>query len=354
LTDIATRQEALEALAAQAGKNPVALMRIAQEMLATRPQRAAALALEILRMKPPQRIATAAKNLLGDMTPDWHFRIVRDHKRNAAYDAALRKAVGPQSRVLDIGSGTGLLAMMAARAGAAEVFTCEQNAAVAEAAERVLEANGFAGRIKLIGKHSSELDLDRDLGGPIDVLVSEIVSNNLIGEGCLAVMEEAAPWLKPDGRMIPQAGIVRVALAWSEAARKHAMGKAEGFDLSPFNTLAVRAREHAVGDPEIEIRSSTADLMRFDFLSGGPFRPQETRATVVSDGRPANGIVQWILLQMDDTIVYENHPGPGVQSCWAALFYPLDEILESSSGEEVRIVGTHDRTSLFLWVENTG
>lgn len=352
--DRAARHEALETLARNAKNNPRALLHIAQEMIATRPRRAAALAIEILGMEPPVPIATAAEALLKDMAPRWHFVIVRDSARNAAYDQALRGAVTPQSRVLDIGSGTGLLAMMAARAGAAEVFTCEQNAAVAEGARRVLEANGLGDRVRLIGKHSSKLDLDRDLGGPLDVLVSEIVSNNLIGEGCLAVMEEAARWLKPEGRMIPQAGTVRVALAWSDVAESEDMGTVEGFDLSAFNMLGEAARQHQVGDPRIDLRSSSTDLMQFDFRSGGPFRAHEARATVIADGRPANGVIQWIRLNMDDHIVYENQPAPGAKSCWAALFYRLPEIVKRPAGEAVRIAGTHDRVSLFIWVEAAG
>lgn len=352
--DVAARYEALEALARKAKNNPRALLHIAQAMIATRPRRAAALAIEILAMRPPVPIATAAEALLKDMVPSWHFVITRDSARNAAYDQALRRSVTPQSRVLDIGSGTGLLAMMAARAGAAEVFTCEQNAAVAEGAKRVLEANGLGDRVRLIGKHSSEIDLERDLGGPVDVLVSEIVSNNLIGEGCLAVMEEAAVWLKPGGRMIPQAGTVRVALVWSDAAESQDMGIVEGFDLSAFNMLGGAARRHPVGDPRIDLRSSSADLMQFDFRSGGPFPPHEAHATVIADGRPANGVIQWIRLTMDDDTVYENRPAPGAQSCWAALFYRLPEIVERPAGEAVRIAGTHDRVSLFIWVEAAG
>lgn len=345
--------DALEILAGKAAGNPQALMGVARAMAETRPDRAAALAHAVLEMAPPAAIATAAAALLKEMVPDWHFVIVRDQMRNHAYEAALRRAVTPESRVLDIGSGTGLLAMMAARAGAGEVITCEQNPAVAEAAGRVLKANGLD-RIRLIDRHSSELDLERDLGGPIDVLVSEIVSNNMVGQGCLPVMEQAARWLKPGGRMIPEAGSVRIALAWSEAAAQRRMGLVEGFDLSAFNTLEGTAQVHKVGDPGLSIRSSTADLMRFDFRSGGPFPPGEARAELVSDGRPANGFIQWIRLEMDESITYENRPEPGAKSCWAPLFYPLPGTLDCAAGETVRVVGAHDRVSLRLWIDAAG
>lgn len=347
----ADMHDALEMLAEQGAGDPRALVNIAKAMTGTRPDRAAALVHDVLAMGPAPSIAREAETLLKEMVPDWHFVIVRDHARNQAYDQALRRAVTPQSRVLDIGTGTGLLAMMAARAGAQDVVTCEQNAAVAGAATRILDANGFADRVRLIPRHSSDLDVEQDLGGAVDVLVSEIVSNNLIGEGCLAVMEESARWLKPDGRMIPEAGTVRVALAWSSALEKRRMGIIDGFDLSGFNVLEAAVWPHAIGDPTLDVRSSSADLMQFDFRSGGPFRPAEQRATVVADGGPINGVLQWIHLKMDDEIVYENRPGPGASSCWATLFYPFRDTMEVVAGQAVAVVGAHDRETFSIWAE---
>src|SRR5205807_9885921 len=63
----------------------------------------------------------AAENLrsaYSQLIPPWHFVMMNDGARNAAYDAAIRRAAAGK-RVLDIGTGAGLLAMMAARAGAA-------------------------------------------------------------------------------------------------------------------------------------------------------------------------------------------------------------------------------------------
>jgi len=346
-------QDALDLVADGTANSPETLLAIAQSMAADRPKRAVALAHRILGMAPEPSVADAAARLLKSMVPAWHFGIVRDHARNEAFEQALIGAVTPMSRVLDIGTGTGLLAMMAARAGARDVITCEKNAAVAAAAADVIAANGFADRIRLVDRHSSDLDLESDLGGPVDVLVSEIVSNDIVGQGCLPVMEQAAAWLAPDGRMIPEAGTVRVALAWSETAEQRRMGVVAGFDLSAFNALEGAPQQHKVGDPQLSIRSSAADLMHFDFRSGGPFPAREALAAVVADGRPVNGVVQWIRLTMDDRIVYENRPAPGATSCWAALFHPLAAPLACVPEQAVTIAGAHDRRSLRVWTEGT-
>lgn len=59
--------------------------------------------------------------------PRWHWEMLHDEERAELYDRAIRRAVAsdPGSLVLDIGAGSGLLAMMAARAGARQVVACE-------------------------------------------------------------------------------------------------------------------------------------------------------------------------------------------------------------------------------------
>jgi type II protein arginine methyltransferase len=276
--------------------------------------------------------------------PEWHFGIVRDSRRNEAYDQAIRRAVGPATQVLDIGAGTGLLAMMAARAGAATVSTCEMNEGVAAAAAAVLEANGYSDRVRLLAMPSAALDADRDLGGRADLLVSEIVSNDLIGEYVLSTVEDAARrLLVPGARMIPSAGELRIALAfWSRLDEKR-MGLTAGFDLSAFNTLQRYRHRIRVGDPSLALRGAEAPIFRFDFETGGPFPPEQAELDLAADGGAVNGIAQWIRLQLYDDIIYENHPGSGQASCWACIFYPFREEIWPAAGASIRVRASHDR-----------
>lgn len=59
--------------------------------------------------------------------------------------------------VLDIGCGTGLLSMQAARAGAAKVYGCEMFSSWCEVAKANVQENGFSNIITIINKHSSNL-----------------------------------------------------------------------------------------------------------------------------------------------------------------------------------------------------
>ncbi len=308
----------------------------------------------LARMLAPDdpEIRSMTESPLAANVPHWHFRIVRDLVRNEAYEAALRRAVGPDSRVLDIGSGTGLLALMAARAGAGAVVTCEMNPAVADAAADIVALNGYADRVRVIAKRSSDLDVETDMGGPADILVSEIVSYDMLAEAVLPVMEDAVPrLLKPGGRVIPASGQLRVALGWWQGLADQRLGDVAGFDLSPFNRLEGGSHRLKVGDPGLSLRSPPGDLFDFDFASGGPYPSRETHLDLVSDGGEVNGVVQWIRLRMDAEGIYENRPGPGAASCWAARFHPLLRALATVPGETVRVRGAHGRGHVRIWSE---
>ncbi|TCT03991.1 50S ribosomal protein L11 methyltransferase [Aquabacter spiritensis] len=283
--------------------------------------------------------------------PSWHFRIVRDTHRNDSYEAALRRAVRPDSRVLDIGAGTGLLGMMAARAGAAEVASCEMNAPVAAAAAHIVAQNGLAERVRIIPKHSKDLDAEADLGGRVDILVQEIVANNVVGEDVLPAMEHAVrQFLKPGGVAIPRSAAAQVALcAWPDL-EKSLLGEVSGFDLSGFNPLLQRPIRLPAGEPGLELRSTVAALFDFDFESGGPY-PNAADVDLTAEGGAADGIVQWLRLQMDESGVYENAPGRGWHSAWACLFYPFSGARTFSAGETVRVHGAHSAGTLRLWVD---
>ena len=88
-----------------------------------------------LRVEAPVDEALAARGSLQGWPQvpllGYHFQMIADEYRNGAFDRALTTAIaqfksnhgGKAPRVLDIGSGSGLLAMMAARAGASEVHS---------------------------------------------------------------------------------------------------------------------------------------------------------------------------------------------------------------------------------------
>jgi type II protein arginine methyltransferase len=81
--------------------------------------------------------------VLSSAVPAWHFPMMNDQARNKSYADAINLAVEDGSFVVEIGTGSGLLAMMAVKAGAGRVLACESSKTIAEAARQVISANGL-------------------------------------------------------------------------------------------------------------------------------------------------------------------------------------------------------------------
>ncbi|XP_045389369.1 protein arginine N-methyltransferase 7 isoform X2 [Lemur catta] len=138
---------------------------------------------------------------------DYHQEIARssyadmlhDKDRNVKYYHGIRAAVsrvkdrGQKALVLDIGTGTGLLSMMAVTAGADFCYAIEVFKPMADAAVKIVEKNGFSDKIKVINKHSTEVTVgpDGDMPCRANILVTELFDTELIGEGALPSYEHA-------------------------------------------------------------------------------------------------------------------------------------------------------------------
>uniref|UniRef100_A0A8D2NLU0 Protein arginine N-methyltransferase n=1 Tax=Zosterops lateralis melanops TaxID=1220523 RepID=A0A8D2NLU0_ZOSLA len=146
---------------------------------------------------------------------DYHQEIARsryadmlhDKDRNVKYYQGIRAAVsrvkerGEKAIVLDIGTGTGLLSMMAASAGADFCYAIEVFKPMANAAVKIVEKNGFSDKIKVINKHSTEVTVgpDGDMQCRANILVTELFDTELIGEGALPSYEHAHKFLVQEG-----------------------------------------------------------------------------------------------------------------------------------------------------------
>ncbi|MBL8628635.1 MAG: tetratricopeptide repeat protein, partial [Rhodospirillaceae bacterium] len=79
----------------------------------------------------------AARMIRTEAVPAWHFNMMNDDVRNKAFRAAIERQIKPHHVVLEIGTGAGLLAMMAARTGA-KIYTCEAHAVLAQTARALI------------------------------------------------------------------------------------------------------------------------------------------------------------------------------------------------------------------------
>ena len=131
--------------------------------------------------------------------PDLHVRMLNDQIRTCSFLAGISEVVNPGDVVVDIGTGSGVLAMAAARAGAKHVYAIEASA-IGECARKIFEANELADRITLLKGWSTQLEVPERA----DVLVSEIIGNEPLGEDVLEITADARKrLLEPTARLIP-------------------------------------------------------------------------------------------------------------------------------------------------------
>ncbi len=306
---------------------------------------------EVIKSAPENAAeATIAQQRMILSVPDWHARMMNDTRRNQCYDAAIRRAVTPQTRVFEIGTGAGLLAMMAARAGAAHVFSCEMNPAVAETAREIVARNGFADRITILNKHSGEVTVD-ELGGPADLLISEIVDHSILGEGVLPAHEVAVKvLLKPGAQVIPARGTIRAALVDTTSAQNSKLDHIDGFDVRPFRKFINHRNEISSGDYHTTMAGEPADLFSFDLSCPTFTQPAQARIDLKALGGPANAVAQWIALDLDGQTRYENSPDADFRSCWQIPLLPLAEQVKLRPGDPYTLHASHDRARLTMWV----
>jgi len=337
-----------EALAA----DPAGLIALGCAMMASgKGGKAVALVAQVVAKHPDDPLLRrAAETILTHKVPSFHRDMLADEARNRAYRRAIERAGVQGKAVLDIGAGSGLLAMLAARAGAARVYACEANEALAATAATIVAANGFGDRIRVLPCHSSALDRDRDLGGGIDLIVSEIFSHDLVGEGALPALAHAMVALAaPGARILPARASIRVALAEFSGRQNGRVGMVEGFDLGLFDRHVPRALNVVTDHPKLALRSAPQDLFVFDFQRGGGFPAAGASVRLRATGAHPNGIVQWLRLQLDDEVSYENVPGAGERSHWPAIFHPFDADLSPEPGTEIEVHGWHDERRLLIW-----
>ncbi|CAO3446251.1 tetratricopeptide repeat protein [Azospirillum largimobile] len=279
--------------------------------------------------------------VLGRQFPAWHFTMLADQARNAAYQRAIDSAVKPGMIVLEIGTGAGLLALMAARAGAAHVYSCELSRPLAELARGIVSDNGLSDRITIINKRSSELRVGIDLPEPADLLISEILDAGLLGEGAAASVAKAARALvKPNAVILPRGAVIKAMPIECPGLRSaNPVGTIAGFDLSrleayrnpSYMVLALNDLPHRpLGPPTdvcwIDLRNPPAH---------GPVG--SVRLPIAADGA-LHAIAFWFELHIDDHTMLSTAPGSESRHWQQALqFLTIDRRFRAGDMVEARL-----------------
>jgi protein arginine N-methyltransferase 1 len=128
--------------------------------------------------------------------------MLKDVVRTRAYQRAIEENPNDfkDKIVLDIGCGTGILSMFAARAGAKHVYAIE-NAEIALFAREIIKRNGFEDKITVIKGKMEEITMPVP---KVDIIISEWMGYFLLYESMLdSVLWARDKYLVKEGKMLP-------------------------------------------------------------------------------------------------------------------------------------------------------
>lgn len=263
-----------------------------------------------------------------------HGRMIADAVRTDAYHEALRARVSRESVVVDIGTGTGLFAMLACRLGARRVFAIESDDVI-EVARRLAEENGFAERIEFF--HAKSVDVD--LPERADVIVSDI--NGVLPyfeRNLVSLIDARERFLAPGGAMLPASETLWLALSsapedghvdkpWND--NRYGLGMVAARDLAANHwRREVLDEGHLLSAPVLcaKIDYSTVDAV-------GLATSVEARA---SGAARIDGLCLWFDSQLAEGIAFSNAPGRE-GSIYGRAYFPWPEPIVLAAGERVRI-----------------
>jgi len=287
--------------------------------------------------------------LAASRVPLWHIPMLAHTARNEAYEAAIKAKINPGDIVLDIGTGSGLLAMMAIRAGAAHVYACELNPTIAGAARDIIDRNGFADKITLIEKHSSQIVIGQDMPEKADLLVTEIFDNGLVGEGALPTIGHA--WqalLKPEARTIPEAATLKACVISSPHFKSyHQITEVNGFDLSPMAALA-----HPMGYKDVNFDFKTSDtdmalseaftLFKWNFTEIPAQSFQTNIQFQAIQSGTANAVMMWFDLHLSDDITFSTE-APHPQDHWREVCQMIRQPSDIHKSDNLTLKASYTR-----------
>lgn len=271
------------------------------------------------------------------MEYDWAFThrwMLRDSVRTEAFRRAIEAMVRPGDVVLDVGAGTGILSLFAARAGARTVYAVEQSN-IAEMARKLVQQNGLSDTIRVL-----EADIHRvDLPEQVDLIVSEWLGTLGVDENLLPMVIYARDrWLKPDGKLIPAELTTWMAPVQlpMRVESGYFKGSPYGFDLSPLAEPSVHellySRRRVRLEDKVAIErplfSVTPAALTWT-QSNLPWRGTPT--FLISNPNPVHALAAWFSAVLAPGITLTNAP-EAPETHWGQLLLPLSREIQLERG----------------------
>jgi protein arginine N-methyltransferase 1 len=255
--------------------------------------------------------------------------------RIEAYREALRRRVTPDSVVLDIGTGTGILAMLACQCGARRVYAVDPTDLI-HLGREMAAANGYAHRIRFIQDLSTRITLPE----PVDVIVSDI-------RGALPLFQQAIPalvdarrrFLAPQGRLIPRQDTLRAALVQMPQAYRRLLAPWKkdmyGLDLRGGRAPTLNSF-HKVKVRPAQLLEPAQTWGTFDYETVASPDIRGKLSWEVSRRGKGHGLVLWFDTLLTEGVGFSNAPGEPIE-VYGRVLFPWLKPVDLAPGDRVTV-----------------
>ncbi|HQR36025.1 MAG TPA: 50S ribosomal protein L11 methyltransferase [Blastocatellia bacterium] len=278
--------------------------------------------------------------------------MIADEVRMSAYVQALEKHVTPDSVVLDIGTGTGIFALLACRFGARKVYAIEPNEAI-QVARELAAANGYADRIEFIEDLSTRVTLPEQA----NVILADLRGVLPLYDHNLPTMLDArARLLAPGGVMIPQRDSLWAALVSApdlyEPYVKPWEEQSYGLNTQAARRIVINSWGAGRAKPE-QMLTSPQLWTEIDYTNITDVNAHGELAWTMQQAGTAHGLCVWFDTVLTDGIGFSNAPGGGAK-VYGSAFFPLNNPIDLELEDRVTVQLRADLVSDdYVWSWNT-
>lgn len=279
--------------------------------------------------------------------------MIIDERRTRPYVDALRRVIDADTVVLDIGTGTGFFALLAARLGAARVYAIEPDGAI-DVARLCATSNPNAERIHWIRGLSTEVDLPER----VDAVIGDLHGTLPFFKRNIESLRDARiRHLKPGGHLFPRRDLLHVAPA-SAAAEYDALRKP--WEHNDYNIELTAARRFVantwwkVKGEAIAEDALLAPPMQWaciDYMTAETSTVRGNVEWVAAQAGTMHGYYVWFDTDLGEGPVISNSPLlPSI--AYGRAFFPLESEVAIDAGDRIQVklavVATED-DHLYNW-----